>query len=58
MSYDNQDAYLIAAAPELLGALEALLNGLWTPKDAQDHSKEREEASALARAAIAKAKGN
>ena len=53
----EQDAALIAAAPDLLVALEALLHGLRKVTSQADWNAEREEASAMARAAIAKAKG-
>jgi hypothetical protein len=52
-----ENAALIAAAPELLAALEGLLHGTRRPIDEADWHREREEASAIARAAIAKAKG-
>lgn len=51
------DARLIAAAPELLAALEALLHGSRNVTSQADWQAEREEASAMARAAIAKARG-
>jgi hypothetical protein len=51
------NARLLAAAPDLLVALEALLHGLRKVTSQADWNAEREEASAMARAAIAKAKG-
>lgn len=48
---------LIVAAPELLAALEGLLHGTRKVTSQADWHAEREKASAAARSAIAKAKG-
>lgn len=48
---------LFEAAPDLLAALEGLLHGTRRAVSVEDHRQEREEASAAARAAIAKARG-
>jgi len=51
------NARLISAAPDLLEALEGLLHGSRKVTSQEDWNAEREEASATARAAIAKATG-
>lgn len=52
----NANTRLIAAAPDLLAALEAMLHGLRSTSTISEYNAEREEACTLARAAIAKAK--
>ena len=54
---NKANARLISAAPELLEALEGLLHGSRKVTSQEDWNAEREEASATARAAIAKATG-
>ena len=51
----DEIARLRAVNAELRAALDAMLNGLRVPKSQADHCAEREEACALARAALAKA---
>ena len=51
------NARLISSAPDLLAALEGLLHGSRKVTSQEDWNAEREEASATARAAIAKANG-
>jgi len=51
------NARLISAAPNLLEALEGLMHGSRKVTSQEDWNAEREEASATARAAIAKATG-
>lgn len=51
------NARLISSAPDLLAALEGLLHGSRKVTSPMDWNAEREEASATARAAIAKATG-
>jgi hypothetical protein len=52
------NARLIAAAPDLLAALQGMLHGLRVTPTEADYHAEREEACAAARAAIAKATGD
>jgi len=51
----NTDARLIAAAPDLLAALQEVVGHLWSIEDVSGH--DWDGTKDLARAAIAKAKG-
>lgn len=53
----NHHWHELTQRDDLLAALEGLLHGLRVPTSQADHSAEREEASRMARAAIARAKG-
>lgn len=57
VSYRSEDAPLIAAAPDLLVALEEVLRDVATPTSDHPWAIKQRNAHRQARAAIAKAKG-
>jgi hypothetical protein len=58
VTYDKADAPLIAAAPELLGALITMVEQAGCYMDDGEATDEEKAAMDAARGAIAKAKGN